>query len=228
MSQFTFATLVKDNNQSITSLIKKDKASCYWFSVNPTWTAVIMANDTQLGSQTAEKMSNALHTSAFFFLHAEDLTWGYAFFHRGQLVSECYVNYEEKSITIQNVNEAALLEACVDHETYHDFKQWQSNFYQDEHEILNGVHLFKKAFATEKIEWISYDYLSSGSDERIDQLQMQYYQGKKKSIPVKRMIFDSLQESFNQSGFFLDEGMSSLNWFAFSKEDEHGYKYAIT
>lgn len=85
----------------------------------------------------------------------------------------------------------------------------------------------KKPLHIEKIEWISYDYLSSGSDERIDQLQMQYYQGKKKSIPVKRMIFDSLQEPFNQIGFFLDEGMSSRNWFAFSKEDEHGYKYAI-
>jgi hypothetical protein len=174
MSQFTFATLVKEDKQTIASYLEKNKTSSYLFSVNANWCAVIVEDDMQLAAQTAEEMSTALDTFALYFFDCEDHGWGFSLFLRGQLKSECYVDYEDLVISFEN---SALYEECADQEAYMIFRRWVKNFYDDADEILNGVHLFKKAFAMEKIEWISYEYLSSDLDERLDQLQVQYFRG---------------------------------------------------
>lgn len=227
MSQFTFATLVKGNQEPIAHFLEKSQSSSYLFPANPDWQAVIVENDMEIAEQTAQKMSLALDTSALYFFDCVDHGWGYSLFHRGRLESECFVNYEESSIHIHNHGEAALYKACVNPEAYMIFRRWVKHFYDHLDEIFGGVELFKKAFAIEKIEWISYAYLSTDSDERLNDLEAQFFPGSKKIIPVKKIIFEILQDSFNQIGYFLDESMSDRKRFAFTRKDEHGYTYGI-
>lgn len=227
MSQFTFATLVKAPTQPIAEFLEQHGASSYLFPANPDWNAVIMKIDKHLDTQSAQKLSETLHTSALYFFNCEDHAWGYSFYHCGQLESRCFVNYEEQFISIQNKNEIAVYEACKDPDTYMSFRQWVKHFDDHLEEIYRGVELFKKAFAIEKIEWISYAYLSRDSDGRREELGARYFRGKKKIIKVKKIIFDTLQNSLNQKGYFLDKSMSDGKRLAFTRKDEHGYTYGI-
>lgn len=227
MSQFTFATLVKAPPQSIAEFLEKSQSSSYLFPANPAWQAVIVENDMEIAEQTAQKMSLALNTSALYFFDCVDHGWGYSLFHRGRLESECFVNYEESSIHLHNHGEAAMYKASTNPEAYMIFRQWVKHFDDHLDEIFGGVELFKKAFAIEKIEWVSYAYLSTDSDERLNDLEAQFFPGSKKIIPVKKIIFEILQDSFNQIGYFLDKSMSDGKRLAFTRKDEHGYTYGL-
>ncbi len=220
MSEFTFATLIKDTNiDDIKQKLTAVGINGYIFQANNFWTAIVSMGDMENGEDITKQVSQTLKCTAFYFINCEDHGWGYSLFKHGRLEAYLHVNYEaDAKVDISEANIWKLKEICSDSASVEELERYLTSYANDLESVFIGVDLFKKAFDFIKVEWVSYEYFSGLSKSDLEKYGAVPLIKSKKSKGIKSIIRSVCENELGRSGYSYSEKYLKYGEYAFIKE----------
>jgi hypothetical protein len=204
MSEMTTAILVyKQDQHELEKWVRKKKKEAFLMKATEDWTCLLIENDLRMADKWAGTVSKELNKPVLYMGIYDEFGWRTDFWEEGERRIHIDLPFERPR------------KAQVD---LSGIVQWQRLAVQpkaldrlrDELESPRRMQpgladLLREAFGLELLQFTSYDYVYSYSEEVLEQRGIVAVSGKKRPR-VKQAILDVMQEPLGHLGYRLDPG----------------------